>query len=153
MRLGITAVLLASSALAAACGRSVQRPEASLTPATPSPATGRRSTSASIITAQELQQEQRPLLEVLRRRLTNIDISPTVTCPEVHFRGRNTLFTRSDPAIYVDGLRTSNTCILAELSSVDVEQVEVYPSGIANRPGYFTNPNGLILIFIRKGTE
>jgi hypothetical protein len=137
---------------AAGCGRPIPTPASSPSGA-PRNAMNSRGTSASIITAEELQRDQRPLLDLLQRRLPNISVSPTITCPEVHLRGRNTLFTRSDPAIYVDGFRASNTCILVELSSVDLDRVEVYPSGISGRPGYRTDANGLILIFVRKGEQ
>jgi hypothetical protein len=46
----------------------------------------------------------------------------------------------------------SNTCILNELSTIDLSLVEVYPSGIP-RPGYRTHPYGVILIFVRKGED
>ncbi|MDQ3698559.1 MAG: hypothetical protein M3373_11135 [Gemmatimonadota bacterium] len=117
----------------------------------PAPAErGQRASGGYLIGAADLQADGRPLLELLRLRVPVMGVQGATDCPHINFRGRNTLFTRSDPAIHVDGLHASNTCILSEMSTIDLERVEIYPSGIP-RAGYRTNPNGVILIFVRKG--
>ena len=41
-----------------------------------------------------------------------------------------------NPHVYVDGTRTTDTCVLDSLRTTDVERVEVYPQGFTTRPGY-----------------
>ena len=81
-----------------------------------------------------------------------VDYSSPV-CPRVHIRGRKSLIGSSDPIVYVDGARTANSCVLDDLHTRDLSRVEVYPMGVSNRPGYEAHPNGLILVFLRNGTE
>jgi hypothetical protein len=56
----------------------------------------------------------------------------------------------TNPHVYVDGTRTTDTCILETLRAEDVERIEVYPQGFTTRPGYGTHANGLILVFMRS---
>jgi hypothetical protein len=136
--------------MAAALGACAQNaPHArELASGTPQP----KRSGAYVIDAKSLQEEQRTLLEMMRLRFPTMEVQGSMGCPLIQFRGRNTLFTRSDPAIYLDGQRAANTCILEELTTMDLALVEVYPSGIP-RPGYRTNANGVIIIFVRKGEE
>lgn len=91
-----------------------------------------------------------PLLELLRQRLPGLQIREVPGgCPEVIMRGRSTVSTPSSPAIYLDGARASNDCILRELSTGGLGLVEVYPSGMPTRAGYRTHPYGVIIIFTR----
>lgn len=73
-------------------------------------------------------------------------------CPEISLRNNVSLVPGGDvnPQVYVDGTRTSDTCILETLRTVDVERVEVYPQGFTTRPGYATHAHGLILVFMRS---
>jgi hypothetical protein len=75
----------------------------------------------------------------------------TANCPEVYLRGRSSLESASDASIYVNGQRAANTCVLEILYSFDLESVEIYPMGVTSRPGYVSDPDGLILVFMRKG--
>jgi hypothetical protein len=120
-------------------------PESSVTPSI-----GRPSTSATVITADELAATNRPLLEVMRLRLPGMQVTQTQGCPEIVLRGRSTVATSSAPAIYVDGNQSSNTCILNELRTPDLLQVEIYPGGVPPRAGYRAHPYGLILIFVKR---
>jgi hypothetical protein len=43
-----------------------------------------------------------------------------------------------------------NTCILDQLNPEDVERLELYPTGMTPRPGYFADADGLILVFMRR---
>lgn len=140
--------LAVTSALLGGCGSST----ASFSSSAPRPRDSGQHGGSTVITGETLQEEQRSLLELLELRLPAMRVVSAPDCPHVHLRGRNTIVTRSDPAIYLDGQRVTNTCILEELSTVDLARVEVYPSGIP-RGGYRTNPNGVILIFVRKGEE
>jgi hypothetical protein len=102
---------------------------------------------AMVLTEADLRQNDRSLLDILQHRLPNMQVWRNTGCPEVYLRGRSTIVTSSDPAIYVNGTRAANTCVLDMISTFDLSEVEVYPSGMSGRPGYLNNPNGLILIF------
>jgi hypothetical protein len=71
-------------------------------------------------------------------------------CPEITLRGQTSIQGISNPHVYVDGTRTTDTCILETLRTNDVERVEVYPQGFTTRPGYATHAPGLILVFMRS---
>lgn len=109
---------------------------------------GDRSRS-TVLTESELLAANEPLLKLLQQRLPGLQVRETQGCPEVLLRGRSTVSTSSSPAIYVDGTRATNSCILSELGTSGLGLVEIYQSGIPSRPGYTTHPYGVILIFMR----
>ena len=121
-------------------------------PATSSspPPAGRIPTSATVITGADLTTANRPLIDVLRQRLPGMQVQQTSGCPDITLRGKSTVSTSSSPAIYVDGNQATNTCILNELRTADIDQVEVYPGGVPPRAGYRAHPYGVILIFIKR---
>jgi hypothetical protein len=47
----------------------------------------------------------------------------------------------------VDGQRATNTCVLDMVNSLDLDRVEIYPSGQPR--GYLSDPYGVILMFLR----
>ena len=107
-----------------------------------------------VIDGPDLYENNGPLLRFLYARVPGMSVDYTSpVCPRVHLRGRKSLFGSSDPIVYVDGARTANVCILDDLLTRDLSRVEVYPMGVTNRPGYEAHPNGLILVFVRNGTE
>jgi hypothetical protein len=55
--------------------------------------------------------------------------------------------TQDNPSLYVDGTLMSDTCPLQQIPVTDVRSVEVYPGGIASRPGIRRNPFGIIMVF------
>lgn len=130
-----------------ACSGSTQSPPPGASEPIPE---GRIPTSAIVITAAELAAVNRPLLDVMRQRLPGMQVAQTQGCPDVTLRGKSTVTTASSPLIYVDGNQASNTCILNELRSPDLDHVEIYPGGVPPRPGYRAHPYGLILIFIKR---
>jgi hypothetical protein len=93
------------------------------------------------------------VLNVLRARTAGMQVRrpPSEPCPEITLRGPTSLTGSNSPVIYVDGTRTSNTCILDMLNVNDVERVEVYPMGIAPGGTHRNSPTGLILVFLRRG--
>lgn len=115
---------------------------------TPSP--GRIPTSATVISGADLNAANRPLLDVMRQRLPGMQVYQTSGCPDITLRGKSTVSTSSSPAIYVDGNQATNTCILNELRTADIDQVEIYPGGVPPRAGYRAHPYGVILIFIKR---
>jgi len=106
----------------------------------------------TVIGREALGRSDVPVLDLLRYRVPGMKVSPTNDCPEVILRGKSTFVTNSSAAIYVDGERAVNTCILSMLSTFHVARVEVYPGGVPPR-GYLADPYGVILIFSMKGTE
>lgn len=102
-----------------------------------------------VLSGPDLQEHDGDLLTFLAARVSGLSVDKSgFPCPRVDMRGRKSLVGASDPAIYVDGARAANTCILQMLATRAVNRVEVYPMGITSRPGYKSHPNGLILIFM-----
>lgn len=94
------------------------------------------------------------LLAAMRGRVPNFRVIRNVTkqCPQISLRNNaNIPGYFVNPHVYVDGTRTTNTCILESLRSDDIERVEVYPQGFTKRPGYRQHADGLILVFMRSG--
>jgi hypothetical protein len=105
-----------------------------------------------VIGREALARNDIPVLDLLRYRVPGMKVSPTDDCPEVILRGKSTFVTNSSAAIYLDGERATNTCVLAMLSTFHLARVEVYPGGVPPS-GYMTNPYGVILLFSMKGPE
>ncbi len=152
-RLGAVLVLTACGAGASA-GRPAPGDEA-VVPAAPlafdaptPPGTPGR--GGTVFNATMLAEARRPLLDLLRQRISGMQVRQSVNCPDVILRGRSTFNTPSSPTIYVDGMASNNTCVLQDLNTADLAQVEVYPNGITGRPGYRIHPYGVILIFMRQ---
>ena len=146
-RVGGTAGVLTLLGSFAACATSSNPAPAG---ASTTPAPTRVPPSATVITGADLNTANRPLLDVLRQRLPGMQVYQTGGCPDIALRGKSTVSTSSAPAIYVDGNQATNTCILNELRTADIDQVEVYPGGVPPRAGYRAHPYGVILIFIKK---
>lgn len=70
-------------------------------------------------------------------------------CPQITLRNAVSYQSVVNPHVYVDGVRATDTCILADVRTADVQRVEVYPTGVTKRPGYGRHAHGLILIFMR----
>lgn len=93
------------------------------------------------------------LMDAMEAEFTSLRVvyEPSATlCPLVSLRGSIVSTTYSNPLVFVDGNRMTNTCVLDELDTGDVERVELYPSGRTSRPGYSNHPSGLILVFTRE---
>lgn len=92
------------------------------------------------------------LVTLLQMRVRNMDVRRrSGRCPEIEFRGRSSISMPVAPSVYVDGQHTSDTCVLELISPIDVDYLEVYPMGVSNRAGYFSNSGGLILVFTKNG--
>ncbi len=136
---GATLISLAGCAGAAAADRSGTGPKA-------------RPNATVVLQAEQLQNSSTNLLGALRGRLSGMQIRKTTSqCPEITLRGTSSMFGENSPAIYVDGIRAANTCVLDMLAIAEVSRVEVYPMGVAPRPPYKAHPNGLILVFLENG--
>ena len=94
------------------------------------------------------------LLAVLASRVSNIRVerrSATSPCPVITLRGDRTMTGTRNPLLYVDGTEMTDTCVLTQIRTDDVEAVEIYPGGISARPGYRSHTAGLILVFMVGG--
>jgi hypothetical protein len=91
------------------------------------------------------------LLSALSARMTAMDVLRGGECPVITLRGRTTVARPTNPGVYVDGARATNTCVLDMLNVGDVQRVEIYPMGIAQRGAYEGQAGGLILVFMRTG--
>lgn len=108
---------------------------------------------AIILTGSVLQAGSGNLLAAMRGQVPNFRVIRNVRkqCPQISLRNNaNIPGYFVNPNVYVDGTRTTNTCVLESLRSSDVERVEVYPQGITKRPGYAGHAEGLILVFMRS---
>ena len=89
------------------------------------------------------------LLSALEARIAAMAVSRGSDCPQITLRGRTTVARVTNPGVYVDGARATNTCVLEHLNVAEVHRVEVYPMGLAQHAGYEAQPGGLILVFMR----
>src|SRR4051812_33569273 len=107
-----------------------------------------RSQIAYVVNEEEFDRGGANLLSTLEHHVAAMSVRhPRGECPVISLRGP-----ASDPVVYVDGTRASNTCVLDTISPNDVHRVEIYPMGVTQRAGYFSQPGGLILVFTRDGT-
>jgi hypothetical protein len=87
------------------------------------------------------------LLDALANRVPTMQVvRPTGSCPIVHVRGQAQR-ARGGAAVYVDGTRMRDTCVLLQLRPGDIERVELYPVSGGRPGGYTAGPGGLILVF------
>jgi hypothetical protein len=110
----------------------------------------RRVGSGIVIQGAATDEYDRSVLTILRRRVPGLQVTSTAICPLIAMRGRNSIHSPPDPAVFVNDSRATNTCILDELRMDDVDRVEVYPMGVGPNPSYGANADGLILIFTRR---
>ena len=141
--------LPAALVLLTACGGGGP-PRSNFVPADPQPGGAR----AIVVAGSDLRGGG-SLLVSLRRHVAGMQVRQSTAgpCPEISFRGQRSLMGPSHPVVYVDGTRAANTCVLEMLNPGEVRTVEVYPQGVSRRPGYEAAAHGLILVFLRDGSE
>lgn len=105
----------------------------------------------TVVTREDLRGQSGSLLSALARQVASMEIVPHSPCPSIELRGPSTARGITEPEVYVNGTRTTDTCMLVSLAPPDVERVEIYPTGVAPRAGYTTSAHGLILVFTRDG--
>lgn len=105
---------------------------------------------ATIISGIDLEDGRGSVLSAIQGKVPGLRIQRrSGRCPQISLRSHVTFQSVVNPHVYVDGTRTTDTCILESLRAEDVESVEVYPMGVTKRPGYGTHAHGLILVFMR----
>ena len=115
---------------------------------------GNNAGAGIVLSGPDLREHRGSLLAFLYGRISGMVVDfRAQPCPSVELRGRKSIFGSNSPLVYVDGVRTANSCILEMLSTDDLSRVEVYPMGVTHRPGYDGSPNGLILVFVRDGSD
>lgn len=131
-------------AVASACGMASKESTAD--------ANGVRShAGGTVVSGPALLDGEGSVLETLRGKVPGLRIrSDNGPCPRITLRNDASYQTQVNPLVYVDGTRSTDTCVLESLRSRDVEIVEVYPRGVTSRPGYDMHAHGLILVFLRS---
>lgn len=105
----------------------------------------------TVIAGRQLLDGHGSVLDAIRGKTPSLRVRRDVgPCPRITLRNDASFMTQTNPSIYVDGTRSSDTCILQSLRASDVEFVEIYPMGVTSRPGYGMDAHGLILVFMRS---
>jgi hypothetical protein len=103
-----------------------------------------------VLTGQSLMDGPGDLLSTLVGKIPSLRMRRMAEqCPQITLRGAASFQSATNPHVYVDGARATDTCVLEVLDARDVDRVEVYPTGVSARPGYGTHAHGLILVFMR----
>jgi hypothetical protein len=108
---------------------------------------------AVILSGVALDESPGDLLSAMIGKVPSLRVTRGAGCPQITLRSTAGEFNVMDPQIYVNGTPAGDTCILESLRAADVERVEVFASGVANRAGYLNDPNGLILIVTKTGAR
>jgi hypothetical protein len=105
-----------------------------------------------VITGRALQDGPGTVLAAMSGKVPSMRVHRTGdACPEIMLRNTVNFKGVVNPQVYVDGTRTTDTCVLDTLRTNDVDRVEVYPLGFTTRPGYARHAHGLILVFMKSG--
>lgn len=105
---------------------------------------------AVILSGSALHDGSGSVLGAMTGKVPSLRVHQTDGCPEISLRNYVSYVGLSNPHVYVDGTRATDTCVLESLRTNDVQRVEVYPQGVTRRPGYGTHAPGLILVFMRS---
>lgn len=106
-----------------------------------------------VLSGQSLADGKGDLLAAMQGKVPNFRVRRAKEkCPQITLRNAVSFQSVVNPHVYVDGARSTDTCILESLQTIDVVRVEVYPTGVTYRPGYGRHAHGLILVFMRDGT-
>ncbi|MGH7699881.1 MAG: hypothetical protein ACREMJ_05100 [Gemmatimonadales bacterium] len=104
-----------------------------------------------ILTGSALEDGSGSILSTISGKVPNFKVQrQSGRCPQITLRSHVRFEAGMNPQVYVDGTRSTDTCILETLQAGDVDRVEVYPQGFTTRPGYASHADGLILVFMRS---
>lgn len=137
------AIALAGTVLLPSCGPLGPRPGEA------DPASGIG--NAIVIDDESLDSSRGSVVSILRDHVRGMTVSRADPCPHIVVRGGSGRSRAAEALVYVDGQRIGDTCILDALDVDAISRVEVYPSGVTQRPGYQSNSGGLILVFMKSG--
>lgn len=88
------------------------------------------------------------LLAALAARVPSVRVVRGSDCPAVSLRPTREADESTAPLVYVDGAPTIGTCVLTQLSTFNIERIEVYSIGAKS---FARSQNGLILIVTKRG--
>lgn len=143
MKALLSSCLLVCAITTAACGGGPRDPERR-------PSVSREN-GAIVLAGAALEDGRGTVLDAMAGKIPNFRLRRTRDrCPQIALRSIMGASSISSPQVYVDGARSSDTCILETINTRDVERVEVYPLGFTTRPGYGRDAQGLILVFMRS---
>jgi hypothetical protein len=104
--------------------------------------------SAIVLTGGQLVDSGPTVIDALSSAVANLTVQRRDgRCPEITIRGAKTIYGQRGPVVYLDGTRLGDTCVLSQLSTRDIERIEVYASGASPDPRYGAGTSGLILVF------
>jgi outer membrane receptor for ferric coprogen and ferric-rhodotorulic acid len=84
------------------------------------------------------------LLTALRQKVSGMTVAQGQSgCPAITLRGRRLA---GNPSIFVDGTRMADSCALVDITTTDVDRVEIY-RGSAGPAQVAGNPNGSIVVY------
>jgi hypothetical protein len=84
------------------------------------------------------------LLTALRQKVSGMNVAQgQAGCPAITLRGRRLT---GNPSIFIDGTRMADSCALLDITSTDVDRVEIY-RGSAGPATVAGNPNGSIVVY------
>ncbi|MGH7552018.1 MAG: TonB-dependent receptor plug domain-containing protein [Longimicrobiales bacterium] len=111
--------------------------------------TAGRSGGVVVVTGRQLLSRGGNLLDALRGRVSNMRIERQQgRCPVIALRGQKTFVGSTNPNVYIDGTRMTDTCSLDQVQLVSIDRVEIYPGGISPPAGYSPAANGVIIVFL-----
>jgi hypothetical protein len=105
--------------------------------------------NAIVIEDESIDTSRGSLLSIMQDHVRGMSVARDGDCPHIVLRGGIGRSQAAEALVYVDGQRFSDTCVLETLNLETIGSIEVYPSGVTQRPGYFSNSGGLILIFTK----
>jgi hypothetical protein len=107
------------------------------------------SDAAIILDAEDFTTGSNVLLEALDQKVPTLRVNRNAgACPVVMVRGQAIGRQTGSAAVYVDGTRMRDTCILLQLQTPDVSRVELYPTAGSGPPGMIPGPGGLIVVHL-----
>jgi len=133
-------LVIVTMLLAAGCAGAARRPDGS---------TGGGVGNAIVIRDESIDSSRGSLLTILQDHVRGMSVNQSSECPHIVLRGGMGRSQAAEALVYVDGQRFSDTCVLESINLETLASIEVYPSGVTQRPGYFSNSGGLILLFTK----
>jgi hypothetical protein len=134
-------LLVLTALLSGGCAGTASRPDGS---------TGSGAGNAIVIEDEAIDSSRGTLLTIMQDHVRGMTVNRSADCPHIVLRGGMGRSQAAEALVYIDGQRFSDTCVLDTVNLETIATIEVYPSGVTNRPGYFSNSGGLILVFTKS---
>jgi hypothetical protein len=105
--------------------------------------------NAVVIDDESIDPSRGSLLDIMQDHVRGMSVAREGDCPHIVLRAGAGRSQAPEALVYIDGQRFSDTCVLDTLNLETIGSIEVFPSGVTTRPGYFSNRGGLILVFTK----